>query len=322
MTALDFLIIGAQKCATTTLFELLRQHRELQLPLEKEVPFFTETSADGSDAAAWARFARRYFAADGRRIGKVTPQYMADARVPRRLAALMPDCRLIAVLRDPLERSYSHFRMAQRRGTETRDFAAAMAPLLDPCQQQRARSGSPPRHAQGYEPEADYYLAWSEYGRILTDYRRCFGAQQLLVIYSEELQDNPRQVLQRVLRFIGVSTDFHPRGLGEVMHAGGGGNRLPPALRVWLRELGPVAALWRRVPPQLQGRLRFLYERWNARSTGQRPELPADLEAALRHHLRADLDRLLDLGCPGPPWQERYPEPVLRPRAAAPSAGA
>jgi len=304
MKPLDFLVIGAQKCATTTLFELLRQHPALQLPLEKEVPFFTGPTCSRRD---WDRFAARYLPGDGaQKVGKVTPQYMGDAQVPARLAALAPHCRLIAVLRDPLERSHSHYRMAQRRGTESRDFAEAMAPLLEPRRQRQARCAVPPTHAAGYEPECDFYLAWSEYGRILAGFRQFFPARQLLVIYSEDLQANPRAVLERVLAFIGVSSDFDPQGLGEVMHAGGSGNRTPHGLRVWLRERRPVAALWRRVPAQQQGRLRFLYERWNARSSRQAIALPAALEEALTQHFAADLKTLLALGIPEPPWLRRY----------------
>lgn len=304
MKNLDFVVVGAQKCATTTLFELLRQHPRINLPIEKEVPFFTE---DDCSPAAWQRFAKRYFGDEDDRLwGKVTPQYMANPEVPGRLAAAMPDTRIIALLRNPLERSRSHYRMGQRRATEAREFAHAMEDCLNSMALARARAGRAPTHAQGYESEGEFYLAWSEYGRILSTYRRHFPAQQMLVLYTEDLERNPRGVLEQVLAFLDLPAGFAPHGLGEVMHAGGGSNRVPHELRVWLRERGPVRALWQLVPPQQQGRLRFLYERWNTRKTRSTLPLPAALETELRDHLARDVELLISEGLPIPPWAGEY----------------
>jgi hypothetical protein len=274
------------------------------MPLEKEVPLFTSPTVTAGDLT---EFVAKYAAGEAWQLrGKATPQYMGDVTVPQRIATLMPGCKLIAVLRDPLERTRSHYRMAQRRGTETRSFAAAVEPLLEPAAQAAARRGTPPAHRDGYESEAPYYLAWSEYGRILREYRRHFPAAQLLVLHSEELQDDPRAVFDRVLDFLGLDTDFTPRGLGEVMHAGGDGNRIPHGARVWLRERHLVRALWRCVPDQHQGRLRFLYERWNTRHTREALPLPGDLEVRLRAHFAADLALLRELAIGEPPWAPQY----------------
>jgi len=305
MKALDFVIIGAQKCATTTLFELLRQHPQINLPLEKEVPFFTAETCTSSD---WEAFAKRYYGEDdGRRWGKATPQYMANPEVPAHLAAMMPDTKLIAVLRDPIERSRSHFRMGQRRHTETRSFDDAMRACLDREALSRARAGRAPEHAQGYESEADFYLAWSEYGRILSAYRRYFPQEQLLVLYTSDIEQDPAACLGRILAFLDVpAEDFAPRGLGEVMHAGGGGDRIPHGLRVWLRERSAIVSLWNLVPDQHQGRLRFLYERWNTKKTRESLPLAPETQIALREHFACDLRALMALGVPTPPWAGDY----------------
>ena len=100
MKDLDFLIIGAQKCATTTLFEHLRQHPGIHMPLEKEVPFFTGPECD---AAGWASFSDRHFGPpDGRLRGKATPQYMCDPDAAQRIHRLMPGVKLVAILRDEI----------------------------------------------------------------------------------------------------------------------------------------------------------------------------------------------------------------------------
>ena len=112
---LDFMIIGAQKSATTALHAYLTEHPRIAMPLAKEAPFF-----DRGDygKAAWKAFSEEHFAICGDRLrGKASPQYMADPRVPGRIAALMPHTKLIAILRDPVDRAYSHYQMARRRET-------------------------------------------------------------------------------------------------------------------------------------------------------------------------------------------------------------
>ena len=304
MKDLDFVVIGAQKCATTTLFELLRQHPEVNMPIEKEVPFFT-----GEDCSpeSWHQFAERYFApGSGRLWGKASPQYMANADVPARLAALMPQVKMVAVLRDPIDRCRSHYRMSLRRNTETRSFAAAIESCLHPLTLAMARAERAPSHALGYESESQFYLAWSEYGRVLRGYRAHFPAEQLLVVYLEDLEKNPESVLEQVLRFLDLDADFKPRGLGDIMHAGGGGNRIPSGVRHTIRNLAPISALWSLVPPQQQGRIRFLYERWNTRKTKEALPLPPALEAELREHFANDLAFLDHIDVPTPPWADQY----------------
>ena len=79
MKSLDFLIIGAQKCATTTLFEHLRSHPRIAMPLEKEVPFFT---GDDCSTESWQAFAQDQFGCgqEHKLWGKASPQYMSDSQ--------------------------------------------------------------------------------------------------------------------------------------------------------------------------------------------------------------------------------------------------
>src|SRR5512134_2872554 len=107
MKKLDFIIIGAQKAGTTALFRYLRRHPRIYMPLEKEIPFFSD---DVLYARGWEQFARRYYghAPPDRLWGKATPRYMIHPDCPSRIRATMPDTRLIALLRDPIERCISH----------------------------------------------------------------------------------------------------------------------------------------------------------------------------------------------------------------------
>ena len=305
MKPLDFLIIGAQKCATTTLFEHLRAHPDIAMPVEKEVPFFT---GDDCSAAAWEAFSQQHFANSGQKLcGKATPQYMCDPAAAARIHRLMPGTKLIAILRDPIERTWSHYQMGRRRATEHREFDQAVNELLAPEQLTRGRSLPVPEHREGFEPEGDFYVSWSEYGRVLSNYAGLFGEDQLLVLYTEQLEADPEGTLDRILAFIGLEPGFRPPTLGQVIHKGGGSNKVPHGMRVWLRERQWLYRLWKLIPAEQQGALRFRYEQWNVRKQGRgtRAITPA-AQAVLAAHLADDLDQLLTLPVDAPPWASRY----------------
>ncbi len=306
MKPLDFLIIGAQKCATTALFEHLRGHPQIAMPLQKEVPFFTRETCSKED---WHTFSGEHFGKDQEHKlwGKASPQYMCDPRVPERIRLLMPHTKLVAILRDPMERSWSHFQMGQRRDTEQGDFACAVESLLENEKLAAARLLPVPEHAEGYQSEADFYVAWSEYGRALTHFAASFDPGQLLVLYTEDLESQPEATLDRLLAFIGLEPGYRPPTLGEVIHRGGGGKRIPHAIRVRLREQKLLYWLWQQLPAARRGRLRFQYEQWNiTRGNKDGLSLPAPLQCALRDHYSADLRTLLTLPVAPPPWIDRY----------------
>ena len=310
MKPLDFLIIGAQKCATTALFEHLRGHPDIAMPLEKEVPFFT---GQNCTQESWQAFADEQFGAgqQNKLWAKASPQYMSDPDVPARIKALMPDVKLVAILRDPIERTGSHFQMGRRRDTEHREFAQAIEALLTEEALQSGRSLPVPEHTGGYESEADFYVAWSEYGRILTEFTASFDPKQILVLYTEDLENEPEATLDRLLEFIGLPTGFRPATLGEVIHRGGGSNtRIPQSVREWLRNRKILYRLWQLVPEARRGRLRFQYEQWNIRRNGNTQSnamlLPEGLQEQLRRHYSADINALLSLPITPPPWLDRY----------------
>lgn len=303
MKPLDFVVIGAQKCATTALFELLREHTDIAMPLEKEVPFFT-----GKDCSAenWEIFSEQYYGSQSNEKlwGKATPQYMSDPDVPRRLYDLMPNTKLVAILRDPVERTFSHYQMGRRRATESNSFEDAITQLLACDRDQHAAL---PSHTGGYESESDFYIRWSEYGRVLSNYMRYFREDQLLVLYTEELEQHPEATLDRLLAFLKLSPGYRPAMLGKKVHAGGSDNLIPHTFRARLRTIGPLFWLWQQVPAARQGRLRFLYEQWNTRkSPSSEIPLSQPVRKRLETHYSRDLQQLLTLPIDLPPWIDRY----------------
>jgi len=281
--ALDFVVIGAQKGGTTTLFELLRQHPELCLPADKEAPFFNrpELYSPGVDDLFSTYFPQPLPA--GKLLGTVTPQYMCIAGCAGRLAEAFPYCRLIAVLRDPVDRAYSHYRMATRRGQETRSFDDAIADML----------ASPEAIARARESVAlgETYVAWGEYGRVLGDYLDRFERDHLLVVYTSDLERDPAGVLRSIFEFLDVAVAL-PERLDERHHVGGSRRRFPNVQRRLRRS--PVGWLWKRLPQRTRSRAFIRFDHWNVRqdpdagAVGDAPRWSPVTEARLRDHYGAD----------------------------------
>ena len=221
---LDFIVVGAQRSGTTSLFAYLREHPEIAVPPGKEVPYFTHAR----HRVSWEEYMRSLFAGTdpGKRWGTVTPQYMVGGltgpvpdtiadpgnprNVPERIRERAPDARLIAILRDPIERACSHHDWACEVGWENRPFDQAIADMLRP--QALASARARPAERTGY-------ISWGEYGRILAGYFAVFPREQMLVIYTTELKEDPAEVMRRVFEFVGVADDFVPPNLGAVYRA-------------------------------------------------------------------------------------------------------
>ena len=186
----DFVIIGARKCGTTFLYHLLTQHPLVERAAGKEVHFFDRSFGEGIE---WYR---RCFPPpkwrDGRRsiTGEATP-YLAHSPAPRRMAEVIPRARLIALLRNPVDRAHSDYQHAVRRGRETRTFAEATnyASLDD--------TGSGYLSGSIY---VDHLLRWSEF----------FSDEQILVLKSEDFFGSPVDTSKVVLDFLDLP-EWEPR---------------------------------------------------------------------------------------------------------------
>lgn len=307
--SLDFVIIGAQKSGTTSLFRYLESHPRLFMPPDKELPFF---SRDDLFSAGWPALVSEHFrqARPDQLWGTASPQYMADPRVPRRLGEANPNMRLIALLRNPIDRAYSHFTMSLRREMETRDFAEAVDDLLQPEALKRDRDAIPPDYAQGYsqanEEVTRYYLVWGEYGRLLDRFLAEFPETQLLVLYMEEMQREPQASIDAVMRFLGLPADYQPPNLGKVYHKGGGRQIIPNRWREWLKQNALFRAVWDRVPPRSRGIINYWYDQLNVRrGRGAADSGPsAETRARLAAHYMDDVRRVEALVGKPAPWPD------------------
>ena len=194
----DFFIIGAAKAGSTALWRALRHHPNLYLPIQKEPNFFAyRDRADRFTCpsarnlrASWTTDLQAYLSIfaecpNEAKAGEASVSYLALPSIAREIAAVVPDARLIAVLRDPVERAFSHFQFYRQMGWETLgDFEEALV-------------AAPRRIAEGWRHTYDY-LATGLYGRQLAQWLEVFPGDQLLTVFYEDWVQRPGETLARV----------------------------------------------------------------------------------------------------------------------------
>jgi hypothetical protein len=312
---LDFLGIGAQKAGTTSLHEYMRTHPQLYLPEAKEQPFFTD---DDGYAEGWETFSAVAFhgAPPGRRYGKITPHYLAgpvawhagtatgepaSIVTARRIAQHFPDVRLVAMLRDPLERAISSYWQAVVLGDERR-------PLNEALEAELAADALAAARAQ--PTDGHQHIVAGEYGRALEAYLQFFGRDQLFVGSTAILGREPMTLLGELWRFLGVDDSHVPPNLGVRYQERGIGRRIPllATLPRVVKGAPGLKHAWNALPDgaraAARARFRVLAHRLDQRAPAaehrmdERPD-PAVLER-LRAHFLPDAELLERLVGPVP----------------------
>jgi hypothetical protein len=188
----NLIVIGAKKSGTTSLYHYLASHPDISMSREKELDFFVAERN-------WPRgpdWYRHHFDGAAAARGEASPYYTAlpaHRGVPERMASVIPDARLIYLVRDPIERLVSHYHMAVATGRERRPLAAAIGNLSE--------SG---------------YVAQGRYWMQLEPYLRHFAPEQVLVLDRDELGRDRPAALRRVFGFLDVDPDFVSPDFGEV----------------------------------------------------------------------------------------------------------
>lgn len=205
-----FLLIGGQRCGTTSLYNYLAAHPDIVQPLTKEPQFFSHQWRRGLD---WYRsmfpLPRPLLPGgpqDGlpRRITfEASPYYLFHPLAAERAGSLVPDAKLIVLLRNPVERAYSHYWHSVRLGVETLSFEAA----IDAEAQRLAGEDERIVGEDGYPGRNHRFFSYATrgyYAEQLERWWRHFPRERCLVLISEDLFDDPRRVYDDVVRFLGL----------------------------------------------------------------------------------------------------------------------
>ena len=205
----DFLVLGAQKAGTTALYAYLRWHPGITGPSWKEVSFFDRH---------WWRGERWYrgqfpLLSRGRLVGEASPSYLFHPLAPARARAVVPDARLVVVLRDPVDRAYSQYQHEVALGREPLSFEDALAAETDRTRGEVERLIADPR-AFSHEWWDHTYAERGLYAEQLERWLAVFPRDQLLVVTSDELGERPAETYASILSFLGAAPhtlDEYPR---------------------------------------------------------------------------------------------------------------
>jgi Sulfotransferase domain len=239
----DFVIIGAQRCGTTTLYHLLTQHPHVERAATKELHFFDNHFDEGVE---WYRgcFPPPEWK-DGHRTitGEATPKYLFHPAVPERAAKVIPQAKLIALLRNPVDRAYSNYHHQVKNGHETRTFKEAIEAalrfeevaeaekILQPGEEDEASKREP---RNGDERPNLRFLRRGVYVDQLRRWSEFFSDEQMLVLKSEDFFERTPENLKRILDFLNLP-DWEPETL-EVRNEGNYGRDMDPETRRRLEE--------------------------------------------------------------------------------------
>ena len=192
-----FFIVGAMRSGTTSLHSYLRSHPDIYLHL-KEPHFFDGKFERGLE---WYRtlFAE---ASAAEAVGESTPTYMYSDLALGRMREVVPNARLVAMLRNPVERAYSHYWMNRAREKESRTFEEAVQAEID----------------AGPETTT-HYIDFGLYKRHLDRVCSFFDRSALHVELMEDLQGEPGATYERVCRFLEVDPLFRPPNLGQPVNS-------------------------------------------------------------------------------------------------------
>ena len=234
----DFLLIGAQRAGTTTLYHYLIQHPQLLGSIaDKEVHFFDLRYGEGLDAYRGAfptqvSVRRAARGVEPVLVGEATPYYLFHPGVPERVAADLPAVRLLAVLRDPVERAWSHYRHEVALGHETLSFEEALTAEDDRLAGEEERLRRDPS-ATSHAHQHHAYVARGRYLEQLARWWTALPKDRLLLVRSEDLHADPGPAFDAICEHLGVRP-WRPPTWRRYNAAPATG--MAPATRSWLRD--------------------------------------------------------------------------------------
>jgi hypothetical protein len=264
-----FLVIGAKKAGSTSMHRYLSSHRDVFMPAEKHLDFFSgETWGNGVDWYA-AQFAPGEACTARGEASNTYSSHPIVQGVPARVAGVLPDVRLVYVIREPIARITSHYRQAVAEWGETRPFDEVV-----------------------FERSAEY-IATTRYAMQLDLYLEHFAREQLLVVTSEDLLNERAETLARVFAFIGVEPDEQLAASSRV-HNQASDYRRQGTIVKRVRHSAVYGAIRQRIP---EGARRLAW-RGSTRPLVHDPyaiELSPDAREAVLVRLRPDLERLREI---------------------------
>ena len=229
----NFVIIGAQKSGTSSLYHLLSQHPYIRPAVRKELPYFSLFFDQGVE---WYRSC---FPAPEQEweqdtiTGEASPYYLFHPHAPRRMSEEVPRARLIVLLRNPVDRAYSHYQMIVKFGREPLTFEEALAAEEERLGDERAKMIDD-EHYRSFTHQYFSYLSRGIYVDQLIYWSKFFDSEQTLVLKSEDFFERTPETLRLTLNFLGMP-EREPEAW-EIILKGEYDREMEPATRQRLEE--------------------------------------------------------------------------------------
>jgi len=258
-----FVLVGAMKAGTTSLHHYLDAHPQICMSRPKEPNFFTAQSERDLD---WYR---QCFQEEAREYGESSTNYTkypGVTGVPERMHRLLPDVKLLYLVRDPVERALSHYQHNCIHGRAEGTVEEELLPV-----------------------EESHYLQTSRYYMQISRYLKCYSRDQILVIESEKLRAERSQVMTTIFEFLGVETAVDASEFEKEHHATS--KKLTPRVSSFLRETQVGKVLMRTgqtlLPEALVDRGLDVF-----RTNVERPSLEGAVKQRMYDYLRDDVEQL------------------------------
>ncbi|MBI4750976.1 MAG: sulfotransferase [Acidobacteria bacterium] len=217
----NFLIIGAPKCGTTSLHFYLQQHPSLFMPVLKEPNFFSDIPPRNQYSGQMLEYYDRRFpiqsfqayqalfdqAKEHQAIGEASIAYLSENRAAERIYQVLPEVRMIVILRNPVDRAFSSFQMCLRRQQLAESFEDALAK-------------EETRRSEGWL--WGHNFMWNGlYATHLETFFKLFPRDQFLILFFEDLQKSPQETLKTIFHFLKIDstvvadtkTHYNPGGV-------------------------------------------------------------------------------------------------------------
>ena len=273
----NLIIIGAMKCATTSLHYYLGLHPEISMSREKELNFFI-SEGNRHKGLAWYK---SHFTGEAKIRGESSPNYTNypfSHGVPERMYSCVPEAKLIYIARDPIDRIISHYIHQYAAGREDRKLCEVLENL----------------HENPYVFRSKYFMQLEKYSEY-------FPQCNVLVITREDLYRHRRQTLQKIFRFLDVDDSFYCREFSTIRHRSSAKRRKNHVGLSLNRTL--KGNILERLPPNTRWHFeQLLYLPFSKKI--ERPVLNESLTQRLLDYLEGDMNHFREYtGCDFQRWR-------------------
>jgi len=205
----DFLIIGFPKCGTTSLYEYLLQHPDIHPPIGKEIDYFDRLYFRGKNwyKVRFPTFFEKYFFTKvlGRDFltGEATPRYMVHPHALNRIKKIIPTAKFIVLLRNPIDRAFSHYNMNFRNGYEYLSFEEAIKKEKSRIERRYEKMVNEQNY-YSWDYDLFAYLQQGIYFDKIKRWFEIFPREQFLILQSEDFLKNPSKIYYQTLEFLNL----------------------------------------------------------------------------------------------------------------------